>query len=84
LTSLAVTQSPYRFVDVAAPPASQRFYRVAALETNSSAPSGMALIPAGSFTMGDTLDGESDAIPMKSWRRFGSKDTDEDNEGPGA
>ena len=26
-------------------------------------PSGMALIPAGSFTMGDTLDGESDAIP---------------------
>jgi formylglycine-generating enzyme len=24
---------------------------------------GMALIPAGSFTMGDTLDGESDAIP---------------------
>jgi len=26
-------------------------------------PSGMALIPAGSFTIGDTLDGESDAIP---------------------
>ena len=26
-------------------------------------PSGMAFIPAGSFTMGDTLDGESDAIP---------------------
>ncbi len=26
-------------------------------------PSGMALVPAGSFTMGDTLDGESDAIP---------------------
>ena len=25
--------------------------------------SGMALIPAGSFTMGDTLDGETDAIP---------------------
>jgi formylglycine-generating enzyme required for sulfatase activity len=23
----------------------------------------MALIPAGSFTIGDTLDGESDAIP---------------------
>jgi len=27
-------------------------------------PAGMALIPAGWFTMGDTLDGESDAIPM--------------------
>ena len=26
-------------------------------------PAGMALIPAGSFTMGDNLDGESDAIP---------------------
>jgi formylglycine-generating enzyme required for sulfatase activity len=33
----------------------QQFYRLI--------PSGMALIPAGSFTMGDTLDGESDAIP---------------------
>ncbi len=26
-------------------------------------PAGMALIPAGTFTIGDTLDGESDAIP---------------------
>lgn len=26
-------------------------------------PAGMALIPAGSFTIGDTLDGESEAIP---------------------
>ncbi len=26
-------------------------------------PAGMALIPAGAFTMGDTLDGEGDAIP---------------------
>ena len=26
-------------------------------------PAGMALIPAGEFTIGDTLDGESDAIP---------------------
>ena len=29
-------------------------------------PAGMALIPAGAFTMGDTLDGESDAIPTIS------------------
>jgi formylglycine-generating enzyme required for sulfatase activity len=27
-------------------------------------PSGMALIPAGSFTMGDNLDGLSDAVPI--------------------
>ena len=29
----------------------------------TTVPAGMALIPAGWFTMGDTLDGESDAIP---------------------
>jgi formylglycine-generating enzyme required for sulfatase activity/sugar lactone lactonase YvrE len=39
---------------VSGPP---RFYRL------GQYPSGMALIPAGSFTMGDTLDGESDALP---------------------
>jgi PKD repeat protein len=27
-------------------------------------PAGMSLIPAGSFTMGDTLDGETDAVPI--------------------
>jgi formylglycine-generating enzyme required for sulfatase activity len=35
------------------------FYRLQPTAT----PAGMALIPAGWFTMGDTLDGESDAIP---------------------
>lgn len=30
----------------------------------TTTPAGMALIPAGWFTMGDALDGESDAIPM--------------------
>ena len=29
----------------------------------TNTPDGMALIPDGSFTMGDTLDGEADAIP---------------------
>jgi formylglycine-generating enzyme required for sulfatase activity len=36
-----------------------RFFRL----LYANAPAGMALIPAGSFTMGDMLDGESDAIP---------------------
>ena len=40
------------------------FYRVLSVTNNPlTTPAGMALIPAGSFTMGDTLDGESDAIP---------------------
>jgi formylglycine-generating enzyme required for sulfatase activity len=30
---------------------------------NTTAPAGMALIPAGAFTIGDTLDGEGDATP---------------------
>jgi formylglycine-generating enzyme required for sulfatase activity len=31
---------------------------------DATAPSGMALIPAGSFTMGDSLDGDSSALPL--------------------
>ena len=64
LTNLVVTQSPYRFVDADAPPAPQRFYRVLVLGTNSPPPESMALIPAGPFVMGDTLDGDSTALPL--------------------
>jgi len=43
------------------------FYRVlgvaATNAATTNAPAGMALIPAGTFTMGDSLDGESDAPP---------------------
>jgi formylglycine-generating enzyme required for sulfatase activity len=39
--------------------ASSGFFRLMPTTT----PAGMALIPAGWFTMGDTLDGEGDAIP---------------------
>src|ERR1019366_5203736 len=56
---------PYLFVDAAAPPAPYRFYRVAAFyQTNNPGPPGMALIPAGSFTMGDSLDGDTSALPL--------------------
>jgi formylglycine-generating enzyme required for sulfatase activity len=38
-----------------------RFFRLILVSTTTA--DGMALIPAGSFTIGDTLDGEYDAIP---------------------
>jgi formylglycine-generating enzyme required for sulfatase activity len=56
LTNLAVTQSPYYFVDVTAPSAAKRFYRVVPFPTNSAVPGGMVLIPAGSFIMGNCMD----------------------------
>ena len=57
LTNVVVTNSPYVFVDTAAPPASYRLYRVAALyQTNKPVPSSMALIPAGNFMMGNSTD----------------------------
>ena len=39
---------------------SARFFRLSLVPPTAD---GMSLIPAGTFTMGDTLDGESDAIP---------------------
>lgn len=64
LTNLLVTESPYWFVDAAAPGAAQRFYRVEALAGNTPPPFGMVLIPAGSFAMGDSFDGSSYALPL--------------------
>jgi formylglycine-generating enzyme required for sulfatase activity len=42
----------------------QRFYMLELQSLAATTSDGMALIPAGAFTMGDTLDGESDAIPI--------------------
>jgi hypothetical protein len=53
LTNVVVAQSPYWFADVVAAAESQRFYRVPVV---GPTPSGMALILAGSFTMGNCMD----------------------------
>lgn len=64
LTSLVVTQSPYSVIDNTSPPGPQRFYRVVMPNAAASGPPNMALIPAGSFAMGDTFaEGESYELP---------------------
>jgi len=62
----AVTVNSNGLIQVSVP----MFYRVARVPypTNGFTSDGMALIPAGAFTMGDTLDGTSDAIPTVSVR----------------
>jgi len=61
LTNLTVTQSPYWFADLTAAPVATRFYRVQSVP----APSGMSLIPAGLFIMGDTFgEGGTNELPV--------------------
>src|ERR1039458_9963339 len=52
---------PSNWVDYVRVPASNAVTVQRIFDRNP--PSGMVLIPAGSFTMGDTLDGEGDAVP---------------------
>jgi len=63
LTNLVVAHSPYWLVDAGAAPGVPRFYRVAG-PAPQTAPESMVLIPAGSFTMGDALDGTGSALPL--------------------
>ncbi len=42
----------------------QRFFRLSAVPAGIALFPGMALIPSGGFTMGDTLDGSGDAVPI--------------------
>ena len=62
LVTVVATQSPYTFLDMGAPPAHQRFYRVVALPME-----GMVWIPPGTFTMGSPIgevDRSSDEGPQ--------------------
>lgn len=59
--TLAAGFGSYTAVSLSNSP-SARFFRLSLI---SPASDGMAFVPAGWFTMGDTLDGESDAAPAK-------------------
>lgn len=62
LAVIVLSNSPYLWIDTTEAASSARYYRVNPTTTASpAAPSGMALVPAASFVMGDSLDGENDA-----------------------
>lgn len=65
LTNITVTQNPYTFMDTVTPAVSQRFYRVIDPNWPAQPPTNMALIPAGTFQMGDTFnEGEYYELPV--------------------
>ncbi|HTL18951.1 MAG TPA: formylglycine-generating enzyme family protein [Patescibacteria group bacterium] len=68
LTNFMVMQSNYWYLDDITSSGDQRFYRVVAIpvsNSNPGVPSGMVLIPAGTFQMGDTFnEGESYELPV--------------------
>src|ERR1035437_9494419 len=60
LTNVVLPSSPWVYFDYASPVMAKRFYRASALIVTNAPPdtnslSGMTLIPAGSFLMGDAL-----------------------------
>jgi formylglycine-generating enzyme len=64
-SNIVVTQNPYTFVDTGTSPGPQRFYRVIDPNWSSNPPPGMALIPVGTFQMGDTFnEGEYYELPV--------------------
>lgn len=74
VTNLMVTVSPYFLLDSSLtniPLTTQRYYRVVAIVTNPVVPPppDVVLIPAGSFTMGNTLltnEGQADEFPTRT------------------
>jgi formylglycine-generating enzyme required for sulfatase activity len=65
VANMVVTQNPYTFVDTSTTPEPQRFYRVVDPNWPTNTVPGMALIPAGTFEMGDTFEeGEYYELPV--------------------
>jgi len=65
VTNMVVAQNPYTFVDTFSSPGPQRFYRVVDPNWPTNPPPNLALIPAGTFLMGDTFnEGEYYELPV--------------------
>src|SRR5665213_428139 len=65
LSNMVVTQCPYTFTDTITTRGPQRFYRVVDPCWPAQPPAGMAVIPAGTFRMGDTFnEGASYELPV--------------------
>jgi formylglycine-generating enzyme required for sulfatase activity len=63
LTNLVLAASPWVYIDYTSPGMALRFYRAVKTNTpDTHAPAGMVLVPAGSFTMVNTLN-DSDSSP---------------------
>lgn len=68
LTNLTLPSNPYLWFDLTSAGVAQRFYRAVTTVSNS-APIGMVLIPAGSFTMGNCMatdEGLPSELPLHS------------------
>jgi formylglycine-generating enzyme required for sulfatase activity len=66
LTNLTLASNPQLWVDTTCPATVRRFYRAMTVVTNQ-APSNMALIPAGAFTMGNCMspsEGDPEELPL--------------------
>ncbi len=61
LTAFVTSSNGFVWFDRTATQTVSRFYRVWGVP---AIPPGMALIPAGSFTMGDSFDGDTNALPL--------------------
>jgi hypothetical protein len=64
ITSVVLGAEAFVWSDTDGTQAGRRFYRAVDQSTIPVVTTGMALVPAGDFTMGDSLDGGSSALPL--------------------
>lgn len=68
LTNVVLPTSPWAYIDYTSLMSAKRFYRVVGTTpSDTNTPAGMVLIPAGTFTMGDSFnEGEPNERPTRT------------------